>query len=318
MWLITAAAAVVIAVVVGVVVVITGGPGDSKPATAGDAVRDYLDALATGDAARALSYGVNPPKDTSLLTDEVLAAQNKSHPITDVQIVDSTADGEVHVTANFGDQAVDEELRLTKTADGSWKLPHATYTLDFNTDQVSSNAPLLDSVTLFGKPIPKSGRPDLFPGVVEIGNANPNVTTTLTDPAHLLGSELSEGSTTAQFDFGFTDAGAREAKRPIIALIGECAKSNLLAPPNCPQNASYNTSLVDGTATWTPPANADEVTVNALKADGTFRAFGYVDYRLSARAQNPVLNVDDMSSSALVAGFGNIAANPPTFTLQKG
>ncbi|WP_193043036.1 DUF4878 domain-containing protein [Mycolicibacterium baixiangningiae] len=291
---------------------------ESSSTTAGDAVRGYLEALSRGDAEGALSYAINQPADRTFLTDEVLKKQIEANPISDVQIIDSTPEGDVHVLATFGDEAIDEQLRLKQSADGTWKLEYATYAIDFERDKVSSGTSLIDTTTLFGKPLPESGRANLFPGIVDIGNSNPNVDTELIGAVPLLGSTMQNGSAVVDYGFEFTDAGLKEAEKPILALMAECSKSRQLAPPDCPQSYMHNPFLIDGTATWTPPTNTDEVIASDLGPDGTFTVSGSVDFRLSAQATNPRLSVQDQTVTVPIQGVGNLAVTPATFELKKG
>ena len=308
----------VIVVVAGVVVVSVGGSESAGPKTAGDAVRGYLEALAKGDAAKALSYSLNPPPDKTLLTDEVLNKQIEKLPITDIKIVKSDDDGTVQVTANFGDNAVDETLYLKRGADGgAWKLENAAYPLDFQKDGGSESPALIEGITLFGKPIPSSGRPYLFPGAVEIATSNPNVSVTMAKTTYLLNS-LDYG-VNPTYGFQLTDAGRAAAKNAILPVLIECAKSHELSPPNCPQNATVYGERAVGPPTWTAPANLDDFELPAdIAADGTINIYGSVKFGLTLQSNIPALTKNNDPTTCWVLGTVDMTKNPPTFAIQKG
>jgi hypothetical protein len=308
----------VIVVVAGVVVFGVGSSDSGGPKTAGDAVKGYLEALAKGDAAAALSYGLNPPPDKTLLTDEVLKKQLDKLPITDIKIVKSDESGEVQVTANFGDNAVDETLYLKRGADGgAWKLENVAYPLDFKSDGGYESPALIASIALFGKPIPSSARPYLFPGWVDVGNSNPNVATTVANPTFLLRS-LAHG-VNPNFGFQLTDAGREAAKKAILPVLIECAKSRELSPPNCPQNAAFYGERSIGPPTWTPPQNLDELDLpDDITAEGTIDVYGSVKFGLTLQSSIPALSKNNEPTTCWVLGAVDMTKSPPTFAIRKG
>ena len=81
-----------------------------------DAVKSYLEALAAGQAATALSLGDDAPADTSLLTDAVLAQSNKLAPLTDINVPDVNDEYAYQVAASFklGKQAVNENFSVAQ------------------------------------------------------------------------------------------------------------------------------------------------------------------------------------------------------------
>lgn len=308
----------VVVVVAGVVVVSVGSSDSAGPKTAGDVVKGYLEALAKGDAAAALSFALNQPPDKTLLTDEVLKKQIEKLPITGIKIVKSDDRGKVQVTANFGDNAVDETLYLKQGADGgAWKLENVAYPLDFKSDGGYESPALIGSITVFGKPIPSSGRPYLFPGWVDLGNSNPNVATTLANPTFLLGS-LDHG-VNPNFGFQLTDAGREAAKKAILPVLIECAKSHELSPPNCPQNASFYAERSIGPPTWTPPANLDDLDLpDDITAQGTIDVYDSVEFGLTLQSSIPALSKNNKPTTCWVLGAVDMTKNPPTFAIKKG
>jgi hypothetical protein len=113
-------------VVALVLVIVLGGalyvwPGLPKVVPAAT-VRAYLQALASGDAATALSYAKTKPADTSLLTDEVLAVSNQRAPITDIWVNPFATDyGRVAASYRRGGQVINAVFD-TSMVGGFWLL----------------------------------------------------------------------------------------------------------------------------------------------------------------------------------------------------
>lgn len=308
------AAIALILVVTGIVVVTSGGLGS---ATAGDTVKTYLEALARGDAETALAQGINEPPDKTFLTDDVLKKQIAQAPITDIKIVESTDTGKVHVLATFGDQMLDEVLYLKQDGEGGpWKLENAVLPVDFQKDSATGNTGLIDAITLFGTPIPKSGRPFVFPGPVDFGSSNPNVAITVVNPTYLLG-ELAYG-VNVNYSFDVTDAGKQAINQAMLPVFAECAKSHELSPPKCPQRAGVP-GLVEGTADWIAPTTLDDVDYfGSLDKQGKSTVMGKVRYTMTLRATNPVFNETNVVRSFSFTGYAYLATQPPTFELYTG
>ena len=109
----------------------TGGPGGSAPpgasstapppasTKADQSVRSYLEALAAGNAAAALSLGKDQPTDKTFLTDAVLAESNKRAPITEITVSppDSEYDSRIEAVYKMGDQQVNETFTVQKQGD---------------------------------------------------------------------------------------------------------------------------------------------------------------------------------------------------------
>jgi len=96
----------------------------NKPVVAGQAktpeaaVRGYLQALAAGNSADALSFAATAPSDTTFLTDDVLAASNAISPITNITVIKDTTSSSQYatVTATYqiGSQSVNTKFDVTQ------------------------------------------------------------------------------------------------------------------------------------------------------------------------------------------------------------
>ena len=130
-------------------------PQSADPASA---VQGYLQSLSQGDAVTALSYAATVPADTSMLTNEVLAAGLQTTPISDIQVSKgsgaSTFDT-IGATYKLGDRVVTASFDVSK-AGTAWRLEQVASPVAFTSlypDQVAlrvNGAPLTtDSATLF-------------------------------------------------------------------------------------------------------------------------------------------------------------------------
>jgi hypothetical protein len=143
----------------------SGGGTPTVASAASDAVKGYLGALAAGDAATALGYAAAPPPDTTLLSDDVLAAGNAIAPITDIEVESSAASGSAQVQAHYsiGSDAVEATFAVVDSPTG-WKLQQAGAQVSL--DRLPSGA------TLNGVTLPSGDSLTLFPGSYLIGTAD--------------------------------------------------------------------------------------------------------------------------------------------------
>lgn len=270
------AAAIVAAVLLAGVAVFLGrsgtfGASSGEANTPGEAVKGYLEALARGDAARALAYAGDKPASTALLTDDILKRQLEQWPISDIRILseDAYTDhiGTVHVSVKFGEKTSDDNVFVVNNGNG-WQLQKATMRLGISKTTSEKAIPTL---TLFGKPLdPNTEIYDVFPGWVDIATTNELVTMQPPNQPTLL-SELGPTDTLLSLHFEINDRGKQAALDAVRGVIEACVKSPELYPPNCPQG-TRDPSLVAGTAKWTLPDlggialaerffNEDELTV---------------------------------------------------------
>ncbi|MEH3139484.1 MAG: hypothetical protein PGN37_04735 [Mycobacterium kyogaense] len=301
----------IVLIVTGIVVVTSSGP--SGPPSAGDTVRGYLEALARGDAQAALSYAISPPPDTTLLTSDVLKKQQAKAPISDIRIIESTDTGRVHVLVNFGDTALDETLFLKQGGDGSWKLASAALPVDFKKDEAGARVKLIDAVTLFDEPIPASGRPYVFPGPVEFGTSNPNISVEIENPVYLLGNL--EYGVNVDYSFTTTEAGKAAIKKAMMPLVQQCAQSTELSPPGCPQQLGAGGA--QGSAAWSAPTSLDEVTFTGdIDEKARQSVTGSIVYTVTLTGS--VFQWVNHPLSVAFQGYADMTTQPPGFTFYTG
>ena len=224
------------------------------PVSAGAAVREYLEALARGDAAAALAYSDTAPAAGDLLTNEVLAQQIATWPITNISIVSEDIAGDVadvHVTADFGDQTSDATVLVSKNDAGHWRLRTAAIKVaGSESGMVPPGA--AKTATLFGQPIAPAGT-YVFPGYLDVGSTNPYLDVGPGSPLLLDTLNLPADQTMyAVGTFDLSDAGRRAARDAVDAGFAFCRQSNLLRPGlPCPMGAvNSQRLLVEGSATW--------------------------------------------------------------------
>ncbi len=302
--------AVVLLVVVAVVLVMAFS-GGGKGSTGGEAMTNYLEALAAGDAEKALSYGVDQPGSTELLTDEILKKQIEKMPITDITILnDDTKDfagmGRVHVSAKFGEKVSDETISLKKS-DKDWKLEQAAIKLEPST---SSNNDAQKTLTLFGKEIGDKTF-YVFPGWLDIGSNNPNLKVT-SDPLLLNGLSYSSFYK-LNIEFDVSDQGRQAVNDGIKAALEKCTKTHELSPSGCPQRISRS-EAAENTVNWGMPDLSPIETDLFSEYNLTLRFSGEVDWPLSAKKRDG----SDVTGTVTtyISGTADLSTSPPTVTLR--
>ncbi|GAC69663.1 hypothetical protein GS4_26_01110 [Gordonia soli NBRC 108243] len=169
LWITIGAAVLVVALVVTLVLVVTRdkGPGGSPQA----AVQTYLEALAGGDAKKALSVMKTPPSE-DLLTDEILKKQQDIAKITEIDVREPDTDtgtlAVVKATYRFGDRNADIDFRLNKSGD-EWQIDDGAIALSVENLRIPQP-------TFFGVDISDETKIYVFPGPQDWGSANQNIT----------------------------------------------------------------------------------------------------------------------------------------------
>lgn len=233
--------AVVLAVVASVVVGVVVWNGRERP---GDVAKAYLEAVAAGDAAKALSFAATPPGDTSMLTDEVLRANQQRAPIADVAVVPSDSDTEVEVTYTVGGVPTSDRYTVSPGGDG-YLLDRVSGSLTFVTAGVDSLPLLANGVRVQQTTV------ELFPGSYAFTTGLPNVD--WGDDTET-GVRLGRPTSVPRLQPRITDAGRRAFLAGAKKLVGTCtAKRELNPSPGCPFGLRQPTSgprVPDSTVRW--------------------------------------------------------------------
>lgn len=250
--LIIAAAAAAVLFIAAIVVVpkITDSVG-GKSLTPGETVTAYLEALAAGDAEKALSYGKATPANTDFLTNEVLGKQIAKMPITNIRILDgSEGPGmealgmtSVRVAADFGGTTSDATLQMSRV-DDQWKLDNAFTSVQIQ-ESVSDNA-AADTATLFGTSLKGASTVYLFPGFTDLASSNKNLSI---KSQNLLLKELQSGRSYLAMNFELSKSGSAGVSDAVTGAFAACEASKSLNPPGCPYSIT-RPDAVEGSATW--------------------------------------------------------------------
>jgi hypothetical protein len=195
------------------------------------AVKGYFAALARSDAPAALGFGALPSGSRDLLTNEVLAVQQKIAPLHDVHISDvARAGSEATVRFSYqlgfagGNQEVTGSLRVVEHGSG-WRLAQTAVATTVRLDQAT------DRLTFAGSSVPE-GPTLLFPGALPVRF----------DTSYLM---LDPSTADVQFGRGSTTTVRVEptaaARTQLTADIGTQLAACVSAPPpsaDCPLPSS--------------------------------------------------------------------------------
>ncbi|BAK33834.1 hypothetical protein MLP_08200 [Microlunatus phosphovorus NM-1] len=211
-----------------------------------DAVQNYLQALAGGDAQTALSYAATQPADTTFLTNEVLAASNKLAPIADitVPVVDDEYAYTIDASYTRGGKKVNTSFSVQKDGD-SWKLREAAYDLDLSSRLNKTLPMIINGVTV------ESDSIALFPGSYEFTTSTKNISYGKNNVVAIDSpSEYPRGLT--KLEPTVTSTGEKAFTKALEASIKACMKSKKLKNPGCPNHVTKVTGTTpkEGTFKW--------------------------------------------------------------------
>jgi hypothetical protein len=193
--------------------------------TAQAAVQGYLQAVSSGDAASAIAYAANPPMEQSLLTNEMLAANQAVAPITDITVTEGTGSDHqsVQVAYNLGGTPVSTTFEVTQV-NGTWKLDSVAVPLPLDlsgtmgVDLAINGVPLLNiNPTVFpGRYTVESvsGWYKLSGGTVQVDNATPS-------------------GPSPEAKLSLASPGVSAIRKAAQAKLNSCLKKNSLAPAGC-------------------------------------------------------------------------------------
>jgi hypothetical protein len=204
-----------------------------------DVVRDYLDAIRSGDTGAALAIAGEPDEAGRLefLSADALADDWSVDAVVERHRRD--ADADVDVTFSAGKTSQQGRFHLVNGDDG-WTIEEPFVRVDLT-------AGGLDVVELGG--VRRSAQRDtatgavpvlLFPGVYEL---YPGFAERLAfEPSVLVATPQETKDATLRFtaDYTLTDAGTAAAQEAVDARIDECAAKTEIGPAGCPFDAQEN------------------------------------------------------------------------------
>ncbi|HEY9294485.1 MAG TPA: hypothetical protein VIP98_24650 [Microlunatus sp.] len=213
-----------------------------------EVVQNYLDAIASGDADTAIGNLAQQPDTTAAMTADVLAASNKTAPITDIEVArtERTARS-VKTSYNIGDTTVQTSYQVVPN-DGGFRITAGYLIMDV------SSLPGGLSYRLNGAEL-GGDRIALFPG-----------TYTLTTPGDYL--SLGQGATftvksptessTPVVEPAITEAGLKAIREQVSDAVSGCLKSTRLHAGcglTVGKDGPNGTRAADGTISRTLPGS---------------------------------------------------------------
>lgn len=259
----------------------------AQPENASDAVQGYLNALAAGDATKALSYLSQQPSDTSLMTDDTLKASLKSAPLTGITVPKVTDKYAYEVDASYklGDRPVNAKFEIDDSS-GHYLVDEGYAQIDLG--DVANGLPL----TINGTKV-SADKVYLFPGSYQLATTANYIT--LGKSANFLVQQPNDYPDIEPKP-ELTSEGQKIFKQKVTAAIQTCMKSTKRSAGcglNMPAKTMDGYTVKDGTIHRSLSAEARSKIKN-LKAS--------LDY------ENPTVAKDDDFYASINA----------TATLTKG
>lgn len=252
-------AAAVLVLALLVVLAVRHHTANKKAAEPAAAVQGYLEALAAGDATKALSYADNPPPASDLLTNDALKQALKDTPITD--ITTSGPDGDRSSAAvtygyKLGDTQVHETMPLKKV-NGTWKLTKVANEVVLG-NEASQKAPEL----INGVKYPDGGDLFLFPGRYTVTSSSPFVSYSNNE---FVVDSPTRFVTVTGLRATLDEAGKQAYRDAVRKKFAACLAARTLAPAACGFDGERSMKVAGNTITRTIDPSLDDM-VNGLPA----------------------------------------------------
>ncbi len=303
--IIAGALVVVVGLAIGLVALVSDGGG--KPS---EKVQAYLEALAAGDAPKALNQAAKAP-DTTFATSEALKAQQKVAGISSIEVSSGSRSGNrarVTATYKFGEKQADETYTLTKI-DGDWKIDDALYPIDLSDLDVPG-------LTLLGIDTAGKDKAYVFPGPLVWGSTNEYLSVKERDSDEFTLSPADGSYAYSTLETGLSDAGEKAVATAVSTFIAACAKAKDLNPDNCPQS-EYDYQAVAGTATWTAPTDLSALEYRTSSPVTKVYVTGDLTWSVSYTAEDysgarKKVTSNDVDGS--LYGTVDLTKSPPVYT----
>lgn len=229
------AAGAVALILIAVIAIVVIRMNSVPPSQA--AAKNYLEAVARGDAKAALGYAMAPTGDTALLTDQVLAESKKTAPLTEIKIAgevpgNTNATSRIRVSYKLGSEQVQTIIPVEKSGD-AWKVSKAGGELSFSLLTIPHTVNGVDSTA--------TGTQLAFPGAYSIKAKSPYVS---------LNNGKCEASVESTSDFSLvsctstvTPEGQTAFRTQAQAVLNACARSTSLNLTACGVRVIWPSSL---------------------------------------------------------------------------
>lgn len=229
--------AVVAALVVAAAFVIPRGLGyhrtpgaDRRPSTG--AVQ-FLQAVADGDADRALALQHQAPEDRTLLTDDVLDRSRRLTPISRIEVIVDNPE-RVEISYLLGQEEVHAQFDPVRQPDGSYRIERGTTTVQVNRpDQLEV---FVNGVRLTADTV------EAFPGTYQLATGLENIE--YVEPLFTVSGPETEPQLAPSPRL--STQGAAAFMTAVRDRLAACMQSREVNPPDCPQSLNIaEGTLVD-------------------------------------------------------------------------
>lgn len=287
-------------------------PGPQHQEAARLAGQHYLEALARGDAATALSLSANPPATTQFVTGDVLRAQLAATPITAINVTaapvragdDPQQVQYLMLSARFGPTLSQARVAVHRKGD-EWKLDTATVAVDVGPS--GSKDASLKAVALWGIPTDGMSPVAVFPGGLSVSSSNRYVDITAQTPPVLL--DALGGATdrpTIKPVVALNDAGSQAAKAAIDTWVHYCYRG-VEPPAECPRLSPDNPTIaVEGSADFSKTTFNFDPNAMVVAIGGSLLYHGHA------------VGVPDYTVTLIWVGTVDLTKDPPVFARTAG
>lgn len=225
-------------------VVTTSASAGPRIPRADTLVRQYLEALAAGDTATAMSLGAVGDGNPAAISPAAYARSLQTHPITEIRVPQlDNATTEVPASYRVGDQEVSTRFRVTRDDTGSWQLAHSTVQIELQVPNASGMPVLVNGVAI------PSGVAEVLPGHYEVSTGLPLVGY----PEHnsvLITNLEYDGRVQRVLTPVLTQAGRDAMLAAGRDALSACLGMASLAPPGCPNQVSNPAPYDPGSVRW--------------------------------------------------------------------
>lgn len=291
----------------------------------GAVVLTYLHDLAAGDAEGALAQGADRPASAQFLTDAILKRQQRSAAIGNIHIVRVDTDDDmatVTATYTFGKQYVRAPFTATESH-GQWRLDHTVVKVTRFSTYVGGQLVVGSGATLFGRPVHASEEISAFPGPLEFGTTNPNLTLTDSTPDRFTTAPEYDATTPGEspndvlqgpLTTAITAAGKRAAAQAFARFYAKCTPEHTDFDDGCPiALEDYEHDSSDTTSQWTIPTDYSRIEFDPTSTPDQMSFHGRLSWPITgAHLDNdPANTTSNVDLQPFVKGTIDLTATPP-------
>ncbi|MCL2783865.1 MAG: hypothetical protein FWD55_00220 [Propionibacteriaceae bacterium] len=236
----------------------------SGSSTAEEAVLSYLNALAAGNADKALLYSAMQPEDRAFMTNEFLASLVAENPITNIDVRPNQAaspDAIIAATYKIGETEVEAEFTVHPHGK-TWMLDWGFFPFDISDMTEAGPGVLMNEVELGD-----TATIYLFPGVYSLTLTDPMLT--LTHPEFTI--EYPEMPLFVSQGYTISDEGLSLIQAAIDEHLTYCLTQKTIQPEGCGFGfAGTSTGTVDpSTIAWTLVGQRPDFSAQKFNLDTT-------------------------------------------------